>query len=159
MGSEMCIRDSFYIPCLSFSIIHTQVVEDTFKYQEDTHSIYNTSAITMLLQWLSKLPPQLQQWLAMRLCDLCSHGPLNKQRCCAGGVLKSVVEVLTTSQEGGGSFSDDVEGTYCTCIGYTQMLWLVTTECVFSPHFVPSFNSRSPGQDCPGVGISLHQSC
>ena len=64
----------------------------------------------MLLQWLPTLPPQLQQWLARRLYDLCTSGPLNKQRCCTGGVLKSVVEVLTSVQEEGGYFSEDVEG-------------------------------------------------
>ena len=67
----------------------------------------------MLLQWLPTLAPPLQRWLARRLYDLCTCGPQNKQRCCTGGVLKSVVEVLTASQEEEkGCFSDDVEGTY-----------------------------------------------
>ena len=69
----------------------------------------------MLLQWLPTLAPLLQRWLARRLYDLCTCGPQNKQRCCTGGVLKSVVEVLTASQEEEkGCFSDDVEG---TCVG------------------------------------------
>jgi len=86
------------------------VVESHYKYKEDTHSIYNTSAVAMLTQWLLTVPKKLQPWLSMRLYDLCSFGAHNKQRCCSAGLLRVMVEVLEASQEEKKGFSEEVEG-------------------------------------------------
>ena len=140
----------FLLHVLSWEI---KVVESTYKYQEDSHSIYNTSAITMLLQWLPTLSPQLQQWLARRLYDLCTCGPLNKQRCCTGGVLKSVVEVLTTSQEDKGYFSDDVEGTVMCMTIKSTMSAVFKSTLVLGTWFLVVFGMRLPIW-LPGVNFS-----
>ena len=56
------------------------------------------------------MPNPLQLWLAQRLYDMCEHGSLNKQRCCIAGVFKTVLEVLTDSQQPDKAFIEDVEG-------------------------------------------------
>ena len=100
--------------CTSANGIHDliapppQVVDG--QYHEGTHSIHNTSAVAMLVRWLKSLPGELRTWLVTRLHDLCSIGAHNKQRCCSGGVIRVIIEVLASSQ--GDCFSLQVEGSF-----------------------------------------------
>lgn len=87
-----------------------QVVENHYRYKEDTCSICNTLAVAMLVQWLLTIPRTEQPWLAARLCHLCTTEAHNRQQCCSVGLLRVVVEVLAASQEEGRGFSEEVEG-------------------------------------------------
>lgn len=86
-----------------------QVVEEEYQYDSHSHSIYNTWALAMLVQWLLALPPKERSWLAERLYDIISFSAHNRQRCCGAGLITVVVEVICASQEEGG-FSEEVEG-------------------------------------------------
>ena len=88
---------------------YRQVVEEEYQYKSHTHSIHNTWALTMLLQWLPSLPEDERVWLAERLYDIISFSAHNRQRCCGAGLISVVVEVLCASQNEGG-FSEEVEG-------------------------------------------------
>lgn len=86
-----------------------QAVEGQYTYREDTHSIYNTAAVAMLVRWLKSLYNELRLWVSTRLYDLCSFGAHNKQRCCSAGLIKVIVDVLVDSQDEN-CFSIEVEG-------------------------------------------------
>ena len=75
-----------------------QVVENHYRYKEDTCSICNTLAVAMLVQWLLTIPRTVQPWLAARLCHLCTTEAHNRQQCCSVGLLRVVVQVLAASQ-------------------------------------------------------------
>lgn len=81
------------------------VVEGSFAYLEEAHTIYNTSCVGMLLQWLPSLPGPLQLWLAPRLQRLCSFGLHNRQKCCTAGLVRVATQVLVASQERGKELS------------------------------------------------------
>ncbi len=87
-----------------------KVVEGRYIYREGTHSIYNSSAVAMLVRWLKTLPNELRLWIATRLYDLCSFGAHNKQRCCSAGIIRVIVDTLASSQDGDTCFSEEVEG-------------------------------------------------
>ena len=87
-----------------------QVVENHYRYKEDTCSICNTLGVAMLVQWLLTIPRTVQPWLAARLCHLCTTEAHNRQQCCSVGLLRVVVQVLAASQEEGRGFSEEVEG-------------------------------------------------
>ncbi len=86
-------------------------VEGSYVYQADTHCIFNTSAMAMLIGWLLDLNSDLASWLSIRLLDMCSYGAYNKQRCCTAGLITVVTEVLASSQEKGRLLQEQVEGT------------------------------------------------
>lgn len=108
---------SYYDPPM---LITDQVVEEEYQYDSHTHSIYNTWALAMLLQWLPSLPAKERSWLAERVYDIISFGAHNKQRCCGAGLINVVVEVICASQEEGG-FSEEVEGQLVNSEIYTLL--------------------------------------
>ena len=85
------------------------MVEEEYQYKSHTHSICNTWALTMLLEWLQSLPDDERVWLAERLYDIISFSAHNRQLCCGAGLISVVVEVICASQNEGG-FSEEVEG-------------------------------------------------
>lgn len=128
------------------------MVESHYKYKEDTHSIYNTSAVAMLTQWLLTVPKKLQPWLSMRLYDLCSFGAHNKQRCCSAGLLRVMVEVLEASQEEKKGFSEEVEGQW-ESREMVSHFYLVFLSINYSRA------NRQPDRPGGGVRLPLHPGC
>ena len=105
---------SMSVTLLSFP----QVVEAEYVFGANTHSIYNTSALAMLLRWLPSLGGEMRAWFVERLCDVITFSAHNWQRCCGAGLVRVVGEVLAGSQEEGvGAFSEEVEGECVRCEG------------------------------------------
>ena len=93
-----------------------QVVETEYAFGANTHSIYNTLALAMLLRWLPSLSGEMRAWFVERLCDIITFSAHNWQRCCGAGLVRVVGGVLAESQEEGVVvFSEEVEGEYVRC--------------------------------------------
>ena len=125
-------------------------VEGKYAYRADTHSVYNTSAVAMLINWLLDLNSDLSQWLSDRLYDMCSYGAYNKQRCCTAGLMAVIIEVLKSSQEPGRMLPDGVEGeehTHTHTRTHTHTHTHTHTPC------------RQPGSTSRSVGLTLNPLC
>ena len=98
--------------CATPLMCHTplQVVEGEYTFKDKGHTVFNMSAMKMVIYWLPTLPHPLQLWLASRLLDMCSCGSHNRQRCCIGGTVTAFLNTITGSQLPGRYFKQDVEG-------------------------------------------------
>jgi len=94
-------------------------VEGVYEYQSDSHPVHNTSAVAMLISWLTGLSGDLASWLSDRLLDMSSHSSYNKQRSCTAGLVSVVTKVLASSQ--------DQDVVLCTRVEGTKFIQLLTS--------------------------------
>ncbi|KAK3582874.1 hypothetical protein CHS0354_012486 [Potamilus streckersoni] len=71
------------------------VLEGTYDEKHESHTVHNTQAAMMLIQWLPDIQSHdLQIWLSENLRSLCTYGHNNKMNCCKDGLISAILTVL-----------------------------------------------------------------